>query len=106
MTPPIQSATAWYRGVVLDGGTAGDMGRKRHRILRELQGELERHPAVQHVTGRPGDKYRELRAVLNPAVLGVEAKKWVCSSGPVSSVNSMRSPEELIQQHFLFAVLL
>jgi hypothetical protein len=59
--------------VSTDGGNPDDLGQKRHRILRELQRELERHPAVQYVTGSPDDRYRELRATLDPAVLGVTA---------------------------------
>jgi len=44
-----------------------DSGRRRHRILRELRGELARHPAVRSVEGNPPDAYRELRATLDPS---------------------------------------
>lgn len=57
-----------------DGGNSHDLGQERHLVLRELQRELERHPAVQRVTGSPDDKYRELRATFDSAVLGVEAE--------------------------------
>jgi len=71
MMPPLRPRHS--PSVVTDGGHSGDHGRKRHRILRELQHELERHPAVQRVTGRPADGYRELHATLDSAVLGVDA---------------------------------
>ena len=45
-------------------------GKGRHRILRELRGELGRHPAVRSVEGEPPNEYRELRAVLNPSWSG------------------------------------
>ncbi len=51
-----------------DGGA--NSGRDRHRILRELRGELVRHPAVRSVEGEPPDEYRELRATLNPSWFG------------------------------------
>ncbi len=51
--------------VRFDGGA--NSGRGRHRILRELRGELMRHPAVQSVDGEPPDEYRELRATLDPS---------------------------------------
>ena len=51
-----------------DGGT--NSGRNRHRILRELRGELVRHPAVRFVEGDPPTEYRELRAALNPSWFG------------------------------------
>lgn len=73
MTPPL--GLPFFRDsiAVTDGGNSDDRGRERHRILRELQRELERHPAVQRVRGSPDSKYRELRATINPAVLGIEA---------------------------------
>jgi len=55
-----------------DGGNSGGRGRERHRILRELRRELERHPAVRRVTGSPDDRYRELRATLDSGVLGAD----------------------------------
>ena len=47
-----------------------DSGRDRHRILRELRGELARHPAVRSIEGEPPDEYRELRAMLDPSWFG------------------------------------
>ncbi len=55
-------------GVRSDGGTTS--GRDRHRILRELRGELARHPAVLTVAGEPPSKYRELQATLDPSWFG------------------------------------
>ncbi len=51
-----------------DGGT--NSGPDRHRILRELRGELTRHPAVRSVEGEPPEEYRELRATLDPSWFG------------------------------------
>jgi len=51
-----------------------DSGRNRHRVLRELRGELARHPAVQSVEGEPPDVYRELRATLDPSWFGHTAQ--------------------------------
>lgn len=51
-----------------DGGTAS--GRDRHRILRELRGELARHPAVLSVAGEPPSEHRELLADLDPSWFG------------------------------------
>ena len=51
-----------------DGGTSS--GRDRHRILRELRGELARHPAVVSVAGEPPSGYRELQADLDPSWFG------------------------------------
>lgn len=59
--------------VAADGGGPDNPGRKRHRILQELRRNLERHPAVRRVTGGPGDRYRELRASLDPRFFGVDA---------------------------------
>lgn len=55
-----------------DGG--GDSGRDQYRILRELRGELARHPAVQSVEGEPPDEYRELRATFDPSWFGRRAE--------------------------------
>lgn len=60
---------------VTDGGDPDAPGRERHRILRELQRELGRHPVVHRVTGTPDEAYRELRAALDTAVLGVDARE-------------------------------
>lgn len=53
---------------VADGGRDGarNLGRERHRILRELRRELERHPAVEHAIGAPDGRFRELHAELDP----------------------------------------
>jgi hypothetical protein len=73
MTPALEPLFARDVIPIADGGNSDNLGRERHRILRELRRELERHPAVKRVTGSPADKYRELRATLDPKVLGVEA---------------------------------
>lgn len=77
--------------VRFDGGAPP--GRDRHRILRELRGELARHPAVRTVEGEPPDVYRELQATLDPAWFGRPAETaslrvtWILdpSPGPESS---------------------
>jgi hypothetical protein len=51
-----------------------DRGRERHRILRELRHELERHPAVAEVRGVPGGKFREPRAELDPVAFDRNAE--------------------------------
>jgi len=51
-----------------DGGR--DASGERHRILRELRGELARHPAVRTVEGEPPEVYRELQARLDPSWFG------------------------------------
>ncbi|WP_418280477.1 hypothetical protein [Halorubrum sp. DTA98] len=38
--------------------------------MRELRGELARHPAVQSVEGEPPNEYRKLRATLDPSWFG------------------------------------
>ncbi|GAB7020278.1 hypothetical protein JCM18750_31390 [Halostagnicola bangensis] len=58
--------------VRFDGGS--DPGRDRHRILRELRGELARHPAVRSIEGEPPDEYQELRATLGPSWFGRTAE--------------------------------
>ena len=73
MNKGFQSIRNFATGVASDGGTPDNPGQKRHRILKELQHELERHPAVQHVRGFPNGKYRKLRAKLDPNVLGSTA---------------------------------
>ena len=55
----------------LDGGTTS--GSDRHRTLRELRGELARHPAVRSIEGKPPEGYRELRATLDPSWFGRSA---------------------------------
>ncbi|WP_008527343.1 hypothetical protein [Halorhabdus tiamatea] len=61
--------------IVTDGGNSDDLGQQRHRILRELRRELERHPAVQRVNGSPADSVSELRATLDPGILGADAEE-------------------------------
>ena len=56
------------RAVRADGGTTP--GRGRHRILRELRGELARHPAVRSVAGEPPQEYREIQASVDPREFG------------------------------------
>jgi hypothetical protein len=46
MTPPSGPLRSRDTALVTDGGDSGDRGRERHRILRELRRELERHPAM------------------------------------------------------------
>ncbi|WP_436932376.1 hypothetical protein [Halosimplex halobium] len=75
MTSPSDSLSRGDTTVVPDGGNPDDLGRKRHRILRELRRELERHPAVARATGTPDRRYRELRATLDTAILGVDANE-------------------------------
>ena len=66
-----------------DGGTTS--GRDRHRILRELRGELMRHPAVLSVEGEPPSEYRELQATLDPA--------WFGRSGETASLRITWIPD-------------
>lgn len=59
-----------------DGGrdSSRDLGQERHRILRELRHELDRHPAVDVVRGVPNGTFRELRADLDPSAFGRDAE--------------------------------
>jgi hypothetical protein len=66
-----------------DGGTTS--GRDRHRILRELRGELVRHPAVLSVEGEPPSEYRELQATLDPS--------WFGRSGETASLRITWIPD-------------
>lgn len=61
---------------ITDGGrdSSRDLGQERHRILRELRHELDRHPAVEAVRGVPNGKFRELRADLDPSVFERDAE--------------------------------
>jgi hypothetical protein len=55
-----------------DGGresTQGDV-EKRHRILRSLREQLERHPAIIAARGSPDGQYAELAADVDPAQFG------------------------------------
>jgi len=66
-----------------DGGTSS--GRDRHRILRELRGELARHPAVRSVEGEPPSEYRELQATL--------ASSWFGRSGETATLRIAWIPD-------------
>jgi len=66
-----------------DGGSTS--GRDRHRILRELRGELVRHPAVLSVKGEPPSEYRELQATLDPS--------WFGRSGETASLRITWIPD-------------
>lgn len=70
-------------GIRSDGGTTS--GRDRHRILRELRGELARHPAVLSVEGEPPTEYRELQATLAPS--------WFGRSGETASLRMTWIPD-------------
>ncbi|MFC6988679.1 hypothetical protein ACFQJD_08030 [Haloplanus sp. GCM10025708] len=43
---------------------------KRHRILRSLREQLERHPAIISAWGSPDGQYAELEADVDPAQFG------------------------------------
>lgn len=59
---------------ITDGGDpARNPGRERHRVLRQLRHELDRHPAVVSVRGVPDGRFRELRADLDPAAFDRDA---------------------------------
>ena len=66
-----------------DGGTTP--GRDRHRILRELRGELARHPALLSVEGEPPSEYRELQATL--------ASSWFGRSGDTAALRITWIPD-------------
>jgi len=85
-----------------DGGSSP--GPDRHRIIRELRGELARHPAVRAVERKPSNEYRELRATVAPTWFGRQAEEaslrvaWIPdpSPGPETSDRAsdawMRTP--------------
>lgn len=81
--------------VCTDGG--GTPGRDRHRILRELRGELTRHPAVRSVEGTPPTDYRELRATLEPSWFGRPAETaslrvtWIPHPSPDPETSDRRN---------------
>lgn len=58
-----------------DGGshTPADSAEKRHRILRALREQLERHPAMTDAHGIPEGQYAEVQADVDPAYFGREA---------------------------------
>ena len=72
--------------VRFDGGS--NPGRDRHRILREIRGELVRHPAVRSIQGEPPNEYREVRATLDPSWFGHTAETaslrvtWIPNPSP------------------------
>ena len=51
-----------------NGGAAPEQ--ERHRVLRELRGELARHPAVRTVNGESPTEYRALQATVDPSWFG------------------------------------
>ncbi|MDL0126543.1 hypothetical protein [Halobacterium salinarum] len=55
-----------------DGGwkSTQDVAEKRHRILRSLREQLERHPAISSAWGSPDGQYAELEADVDPAQFG------------------------------------
>ena len=59
-----------------DGGSPNpaDSAAKRHRILRALWEQLERHPAMRNAYGIPEGQYAELRAAVDPTYIGREAE--------------------------------
>ncbi|AHG05682.1 hypothetical protein HALDL1_00700 (plasmid) [Halobacterium sp. DL1] len=58
-----------------DGGTdtSREDRERRHRILRSLRGQLERHPAVVSARGMPEGNYAEIEADLDPLYFGRDA---------------------------------
>lgn len=64
------------RRAVADGGRdpSRHLGQERHRILRELRHQLQRHPAVEEVQGVPDGTFRELRADLDPSTFERDAE--------------------------------
>lgn len=58
-----------------DGGshTADETAEKRHRVLRTLREQLERHPAITNAHGIPEGHYGEVRAEVDPTYMGREA---------------------------------
>ncbi|MFC7156253.1 hypothetical protein ACFQPA_12450 [Halomarina halobia] len=75
MSQPVSGREA-VAAVADDGrDSTRDLGQERHRILRELRRELERHPAVQRARGVPDGKFRELHADLDPTALGRGAER-------------------------------
>jgi hypothetical protein len=56
-----------------DGRPDASPGAARHRILRQLRGELARHPAAEAVRGLPEGGFAELEARVDPTVFGRDA---------------------------------
>lgn len=57
-----------------NGSGGGDPGAVRHRILRLLRHELERHPAVQEASGEPDGEFAQLIATVDPSQFGRDAE--------------------------------
>lgn len=83
--------SAVLAGPVADGGRdpSRNLGQERHRILRELRRELQRHPAVDRVRGIPDGRFRELRAELDPGAFARDVETatlrvtwWPAPDGP------------------------
>ncbi len=55
-----------------DGGSRNEneSAEKRHRILRTLREQLDRHPAITNARGIPEGLYAEVRAEMNPRYFG------------------------------------
>lgn len=62
-----------------DGGseTPRESSEKRHRILRMLRAQLERHPAVIQARGIPEGNYAQIDADLNPLYFGRDASEAI-----------------------------
>lgn len=73
MRPQVRAGLAT---ALSDGGRdpSRDLGQERHRILRELRRELQRHPAVEAIRAVPDGQFRELRAALDPAAFDRDAE--------------------------------
>lgn len=73
--------------LVADGG-GYDPGRASHAALLELRRSLERHPAVEEAVGDPPGGFTQLRADLDPPVLGATAEsgtltvRWYAGDSP------------------------
>ena len=59
-----------------DGGreTTQDDGANRHRILRSLREQLERHPAIISACGSPDGQYAAVETDLDPARFGRDSE--------------------------------
>jgi hypothetical protein len=58
-----------------DGGSHNphESAEKRHRILRALREQLDRHPAITNAHGIPDGYYAEVRAEVDPRYFGRDA---------------------------------
>ncbi|MBP2252597.1 hypothetical protein J2754_002943 [Halarchaeum solikamskense] len=78
-THPKQNATDRLRGrrpPYPDGGRDASQVdvEKRHRILRSVREQLERHPAIRSARGSPNGQYANVAADVNPAYFGRDAE--------------------------------